>query len=358
MIKLTFIIILLYWLQINRNSEMAVSKYNYVIAGLFFLMMGLRNEAIFGDTYGYVRNFWDLQDMTIQQIIWRWPKDSFFYIFTHYLHPIVFHNYTVWLLVIAALYMYPMYIIVKRYSVNPMFSWVCFIFIGLMTFNMAGLRQTMAFGLVMTAFLMLMDGKKKYFWGLMAVAYLFHGTALICLLYYPLSKLKFNRKMVTWYVLGLPVLMLMGATILQGITSYLGQSDERFIGYGENMLGSNYTYMIQQALLVLPSLYILRHRFTEPMVALFANFSMMSFLFISMSPVIAEMFRVSMYFSWANMLLFPMAMAEVSKRNNTLPSLYIAFFVLYLIFVNKTAWQEYYFWFEDTSHIIRNFYIE
>ena len=358
MIKLTFIIILLYWLQINRNSEKAVSKYNYVIAGLFFLMMGLRNEAIFGDTYGYVQNFWNLQDMTIQQIIWRWPKDSFFYIFAHYLHPIVFHNYTVWLLVIAALYMYPMYIIVKRYSVNPMFSWVCFIFIGLMTFNMAGLRQTMAFGLVMTAFLMLMDGKKKYFFGLIAAAYLFHGTSLICLLYYPLSKLQFNKTMIKLYVVGLAVLMVMGVTVLQALTAFLGESDERFIGYGENMLGSNYTYMIQQALLVLPSLYILRHRFTEPMVALFANFSMMSFLFISMSPVIAEMFRVSMYFSWANMLLFPMAMAEVSKRNNTLPSLYIAFFVLYLIFVNKTAWQEYYFWFEDTSHIIRNFYIE
>lgn len=356
MIKLTFIIIFLYWLNINRHNQKEVGRYNYVIALLFFLMMGLRNEAIFGDTYGYVQNFWYLENMTIQQIVWRWPKDTFFYIFTHYLHPFVFHNYTVWFLAIAALYMYPMSLIVKRYSVNPMFSWVCFIFIGLMSFNMAGLRQTMALGLVMIAFLMLMENKNKYFWGLMALAYFFHGTSLICLLYYPISKLKFNRKILACYVVGFIVLLLMDTAIMQNIIAYIGESDERYISYGENLHGSNYTYMIQQALILLPSLYIMRKRFSEPLVALFANFSLIAFLFISLSPMIAEMFRVSMYFSWANMLLFPMAMVEVTKKDYLLPPLYVTFFIIYLVYINKTAWQEYYFWFEDTSQIIKNFW--
>lgn len=358
MIKLTFIIILIYWFIINKKKEKAVDKYNCVIALLFFLMMGLRNEAIYGDTYGYVLNFEALGSMSIREIVFRWPKDTFFYIFTHYLHPIVFHNYTIWLLLIAALYMFPLYRIVKRYSVNPMWSWICFIFIGLMFFTMAGLRQTMAFGFVLTGFLMLMAGKKKYFFGLMAMAYLFHGTSLICLLIFPLMRLSFNKNTIIWYVVTFVVLMVMGTTILQHVISFLAENDERYIDYGENLHGSNYTYMLQQALLVLPSLYILRNKYNNPLVALFSHLSMIAFLFVSMSPVIAEMFRLSMYFSWANMLLFPMAMDEMVKKNNFVSLLYIVFFVLYLVFINKTAWQEYYFWFEDTSHIIKNFWIK
>lgn len=352
MIKFTFIFLLLYWLGINSKNEKAVNKYNTVMTVLFIIMMGLRNEVTYGDTYGYFVNFEDFGGMSVREIIDRWPKDTFYYICGHFLHPVVSHNYTLWLFLIALLYMIPLSMIVKRYSVNPMFSWLCFIFIGLMMFVMAGLRQTIAFGFMMIAFLKLLDGKKKYFFLFIAIAYLFHATSLICLLIYPLSKLRFNRRMLLWYVAAFGVLVVMGATVLQGITSYLGENDARYISYGENLHGSNYTYMIQQAMLILPSFYFLRNRFNEPLVAFFSHLSMVAFIFVSMSPIIAEMFRVSMYFSWANMILFPMAMTEASKKKSLLPSFFIVFFILYLVFVNKTAWTDYYFWFEDATHLL------
>lgn len=357
MIKFTFIIILFYWFLINRKDEKARARYNIIIAVLFFLMMGLRNEAIYGDTYGYVKNFWDLQNMSVEDIIFRWPKDTFFYIFTHFLHPLVFHDYTLWLLFIAALYMYPMYLIVKRYSDSFMYSWVCFFFFGLMFFAMAGIRQTMAFGLVMAAFIMLLDGKKRYFFALIVAAFFFHGTSLICLIYYPLSKMKFGSKMLIWYFVAFVVLMTMGAPILQHTIELIGDNDPRYIAYGNNLHGSNYTYMLQQALIIIPSLYILRNRYHEPLVAVFSHMSIVAFLFVSMSPVIAEMFRLSMYFSWADIILFSMAMVEGAKKGSNLSYLYVFLFVVYCVFISKSACREYYFWFEDTSHIIRNFWI-
>lgn len=147
-------------------------------------------------------------------------------------------------------------------------------------------------------------------------------------------------------------MLIMGETVLTQIIGYIGENDTRYISYGENLKGSNYTYMIQQALLILPSLYFLRNRFNETLVALFLHFSMVAFIFVSMSPVIAEMFRLSMYFSWADMIVFPMAMYEASRHKSLLPLIFMIFFVVYMIFINGTVMNQYYFWFEDATNML------
>lgn len=353
MILLLFILILIYWYTTNRDDKKAVTRYNVIITVLLVLLMGLRNECIYSDTYGYFLNFRMLENMDIAAIIARWPKDSFYYVFNHYMHPIISHNFSVWLCLIAILYMTPLSLIVKRYSVNPMWSWVCFIFLGLMMFVMAGLRQTIAMGFILIAFLKLMDGSKKYFFLFVAIAFLFHGSSFVCFLIYPLSKIRFDKTMIKWYFGAFIVMLVMGETVLTNIISYVGENDTRYIGYGESLNGSNYTYMIQQALLVLPSLYFLRNRYGERNIAIFLHLSMMAFIFVSLSPVIAEMFRLSMYFSWANMIVFPLAMNEASKRHSIAPSIYISFFTIYLVFINGTVMNKYYFWFEDATHLLQ-----
>jgi hypothetical protein len=236
-----------------------------------------------------------------------------------------------------------------------MLSWLCFAFIGLMMFVMAGLRQTVAFGLIYIGFMCLMDGKRLQFFISIAVAYLFHGTALIFLIAYPIvvCKLKFSKFSILYYLIAIIVSLVAGVTVLTYVIDFIGQSDDRFLGYGENLYGSNYTYLIQQVLLVIPALYFLRHRYNERTVAVFAHLSMIALVAISLSPVIAEMFRVSMYFSWALMILFPMAINEASKSMSGITSIVVVLMLLYLILINGSLLNEYYFWFEDTSSYIR-----
>ena len=355
MIAITFFFILIYWYLIKNSGSQAVKRYNVVIPLLFFLVGGLRNAAIYGDTFGYVRGFIDLENMSLQDIAFEHPKDTFFYIASHYLHPVLFHNYTLWLLLIAAIYTYPMFKLVRDYSANPMWSWVLYVLLGYFSFGMAGLRQTVAMGFCFYSFLHLVKGE----WGksliIIAIAYLFHGTALLFLLIFPFTRIKFsfNKYTILIYAVIMVVIGLYGTAILGGLTESLGTRDERYISYGEDMRGSTYTYMIQQLFVVLPSLYFLRNRFHEPKVALFAHISVIALLFISLSPVIAEMFRVSMYFSWANMVLFPMAMVEASKRDKRIPAIFISIIVIYLVFINKSILVPYFFWFQDASSITR-----
>lgn len=355
MLIIIFAFIIIFWYQFGVKSESNRKKYITVTTVVLLLIMGLRNCVIYNDTYSYVMNFHYLEDMSVESIRSQWPKDSFFYVATHYIHPLIFHNYTIWLLVISAIYIIPLSLIIRRYSVNPMLSWVCFIFLGMMMFTMAGLRQTVAMGLTLISFLALIDRKRILFIALLFSATLFHGSALIFALVYPLVyyKIKFNQKIIFVYVGATVVSMIAGQTILSSIIDVVGENDQRYIGYAQDMQGSTFTYFFQQLLLVIPALYFLKDRYDDRIVALFAHLSMIALMFVSLSPTIAEMFRVSMYFSWANMILFPLAMKKAMQRGSYVQPAIMVFIAVYLIFINKTLTNPYYFWFEDATHLLQ-----
>lgn len=363
MIKFTFIFIILYWVLAQPKGEKAINKYITFCAILFIAMMGLRNEAIFGDTYSYVSNFNELSSYSLKDVLERWEKDPVFWISSYLLYPVIGGNYTIWLSLIAILFMFPVTKLIRKYSEEPMYSWIIFIFIGFMFFAMAGLRQTVAMGIDLIGFLILLDQNRTkrnriiWFVALVVLASRFHGTALLCLMGLLFVDRQFGGKAVAFYLLTLVAGWLLGSSLLTDATYFLGQYDERYLLYAEDMHGSNTTYFIQQLIIVLPTLYSLRNSYKNPFVATLCHFSIIGLLFVSLSPFIAEMFRVSFYFSWANIILFPMAIKAMRKVIPALPIVFLLFFVVYLVFVNKTAWQEYYFWFENTNHIIQHFNI-
>lgn len=70
MILALFIFITIFWFCIRKN-ENNIAKYTKITAILFFLLAGLRNEAFYSDTYGYIQNFYILGDISVQDIILR-----------------------------------------------------------------------------------------------------------------------------------------------------------------------------------------------------------------------------------------------------------------------------------------------
>lgn len=359
MIKFTFIFIILYWLLAQPKGEKAVNRYITFCAILFIAMMGLRNEAIFGDTYLYVDFFKDLNHKTLSSVINDNDRDYSFWVVSYFLNKILSGNYTLWLLLIAVLFMLPVLVLIRRYPVEPMYSWILFIYLGFMYFTMAGLRQTVAMSFTMTGFLILLDNNREKkartirFILLISLASLFHSSALICLVGVLFLKRPFRWSTLTFYFLALLFGLFLGRGILQDVTLFLGKYDERYMLYGNNMIGSTYTYLLQQLIVVIPSMIVLKQKFHDPFIMPFFHFSIIGLLFVSLSPFIAEMFRLSYYFSWANLVIFPMAINSLRKKAPFAISFYLLFFIVYLIFINGTAWEDYYFWFEDTRHLIQ-----
>lgn len=359
MLLLLYLFIIVYWLIVNKSDSKSVNTYITLTGLAVFLISGLRNEAIYGDTIHYCKAFDELKDYSFYQIRMEWPKDPFFYVFTRILHPFVLHSYTGWLLVIAAVYIIPVTGLIRRYSPDPMISWVCFIYLGLFTFSMAGLRQTIAMGILLFGFLSLCKGKQWHFFICLLLAYLFHGTSLIFAIVYPFVRWKwrFSAKMLWIYGIAIVVAIIVGYAFLHSLTAILGESDMRYIEYGNKMAGSNYTYIIQQMLVLAPSLFLLRKKFNHPAVALFAHISLIALVFVAMSPAIAEMFRVSMYFSWANIILLAMALSSGVASGRSLKAAFVLLISFYLFVINGILTSQYFFFFENADEYISNTYI-
>ena len=362
MIKFTFLFIILYWLLLKPNGEKAVNRYITLCAILFIAMMGLRNEAIYADTCGYVGDFKELYKYSLKYIFILYKKDAFFWIVSFYLSKLFNGNYTVWLSLIAVSFMLPVTKMIRRYSLEPMYSWILFIYLGFMFFVMAGLRQTAAMSLTLTGFLILLDesrGQKKrvlWFVGCVVIASLFHGSAWICLIGLLFYKRSFGGTTIILYIVTLAIGMIMGKSILNEVVSVVTQYNDRYLSYAEAMRGSSYTYFIQQLLIVIPTLYFLRNNLRNTLVATLCHFSIIGLLFVSLSPFIAEMFRMSFYFSWANIVLFPVAIKAMRREIPIAPALFLFFVVFYLVFIDGTVMMNHYFWFEDTKSIIQQMY--
>lgn len=358
MVLLLYLFIILYWYIYGRHDYETQKRYIYITSIFILLIMGLRNCAIYDDTLGYVLNFEDLKYDSIAEIIDNNHKDTFFWVFSYYISQISGGNYTIWLCVISAVYIIPVLFLLKYFSPNPMVSWVAFIFNGLLFFSMAGLRQTMAMGLVILAFIALTKRKDMWYFLLIGLAYLFHGTSLISLLIYPIVKfnIKFTKWITFYYLILTIVVIAIGEAFLHPLTTFLGRYDAR---YGDYVMseGSTYTYLLIQICLVVPSLYILQSRMKEVWIAWFSNLSMLAIVFVAGSPIISEMFRVSMYFSWAEIILFAIAMNEVYYRNRSIPILFISLITIYLLFISPNLLREYLFFFEDSYNYVSTHYI-
>lgn len=356
MILLAYIFLIVFWIIESRRGEKGTNTYLIVTSTAFFLLVGLRNMAIYGDSLGYVVGFESMESKSVDEVLLRWTKDPIFYLISKLIGSLCNYNYTIWFLIISASYFIPLFFLLKRYSANIMQSWVAWIFVGLLFFVMAGLRQTVSMGLVMTAFLMLMKKKDIAFFLIMIAAYLLHGASFIALLIYPVVRFKweFTRKSLWAYIILTIIGIGFGTTIMPNVTELLGEQDKRFIEYGQGMKGATYTYFIQQLLLVLPSIYLLRNKWREKHISIFAHISMISLLMVAMSPAIAEMFRASMFFSWAILILFPMAMKEIAVKQPIVPVIFISLMTIYLLFINGSLLNEYFFWFEDTTLYINN----
>lgn len=359
MITFVFFFSILSWLFVNPQNSKSKNNYIFLISLMYFLIMGLRNEVIYGDTHGYVHYFKLIHKLSITEVIALWDKDPYFWIITYYISRITNGNYTIWLSIISFLLILPLAKLIKKYSVEPLYSFVLFVYLGLLSFCMAGLRQTVSISFILIGAITLLDNSRTtkskiiYYSICVFIATLFHGASFVALLALPFINRPFNRSAILIYILIIVICFISGRYLMSNLVGYLGQFDERYLGYGESMHGATFGYFIQQFILIAPSVLFLKHRFYEQPIALLLHLSFIGLICVSLSPIIAEMFRLSYFFTWANILLVPYTIQEMRKVNILMPLMFMIILILLIVFVFKV--DDYYFFFENTSHLSTHF---
>ena len=158
---------------------------------LIFLVYALRAPTVGRDVIGYK----EMYDYTFEV---SWENYDYVYFESGYVFLMkVFTKlqlpFQFFLAFVSALTLIPVFVFTYKYSKNYFFSviiYICYIFFE---FYLTGLRQAIAMSIALMGLLWFIEAKKcawlKYLL-VIGIAALFHKSALICLLFLPLSYIK------------------------------------------------------------------------------------------------------------------------------------------------------------------------
>ena len=157
-----------------------------------FLLYVLRYKRVGVDTIGYVNFFEsDIRNMTFGEIFnveaLRVEVGYRFYV---KLISLITDNYTVYFLFNGIIVFGSIYRFALKYSKNPFLVIYCFITLGTYQFFETGLRQALAISICLFAVDFIKDKKLVRFVLVVFLASLFHKSAWIFLMAYPLSLIK------------------------------------------------------------------------------------------------------------------------------------------------------------------------
>lgn len=263
-----------------------------------FLVIALQSEQNNGDLVQYHSAFERYRDYTWAdfQLIKNNIKDPFYHIcgslFAHL--GFSFHG---WHMLIGFIYAFSIYLLVSRYSSNVYISYIVLITVGSFGFAMSGLRQTLAFAFLMFSFKYLENKKIIKFILFVLMASLFHSTAIIFLLAYPLYRLKLRLRNLILLGIGAVVVILNGRLFLERFVSFIG-TDEIYSDYLNKESGLSIAGIIIFSFILIFCLVSYRLGFEDAKYKGLCNLAVVSLTFRILSvTMIAEMFRVSMYFA-------------------------------------------------------------
>lgn len=331
----TFLIILASLFTDESNSR---QKLNYILfSGLILILVsGLRSFYIgTDDTSIYYSYFKRDYDKSFEEI-WRDEnKDPIYYIFIKCLSLIFGNDFHAVLVVCAAIYVIPVCILIKKESPDAMVSLVLLITMSYFFFSMNGIRQSLAMGFLTLAYFPLKDRKPLRFILLVAAAACFHKTALVFLIAYPMSKLGFNKLSLSCYA-GLFILCLFwGKDVMEVITSSAAKYDERLQYYELGRTTLTYSGLIQLSLLTIFALFYRKRLLAKDKNnGILFQLMFLAIIFQSLADIIAEMFRVAMYFSMFMIILIPRIFPVVAANDRkplkyTLVSLLLIYFFFF-----------------------------
>lgn len=317
---------------------------------VLFLTITLRHKVCFLDTYNYVQYYDLLKNIDFSNISNNWSKDISFWYLSKAISLFSNGNYTIWFGTLAISYIIPLYLLLKKYSQNIQISLILFCCLGFALFSMTGLRQTLAMGFTMGALYCLLNSKKTYFLLLVILGSLFHMSAIVFLMLYPLTKLPTSKKYIFIYII-------FGVIIYYVFIKYLpillmSSMDSRFEVYLQSDSKLNYTGLIRQILLFIISFIYLGNNRRIYTNRIFLIMSITGIFFQSMAGIVPEMFRLSMYFSIANIFLLSNALTSNPKARSLK---YFIILILTLYFItseNAGFLNNYYFFFQNVPNIV------
>lgn len=218
LIYILFLLIL--HLLLTTVSKRNHSKFEMLFCGAAYLglivLAAFRGPTVGADTLDYISDYNEINKYSFSEVLEIYSGYESFYLICK-LFKLIDLPLAAWFAFIEIIYVSAIARLIHKDSTDKIYSIILFITIGLYLFSLAGLKQTMAMGLVLHAFMEIRS--KRYITTvlLLILAYFTHPTAAIflpALLFY----LCRNIKHYILIVIGVVLLLVFGAKYI--LTSF------------------------------------------------------------------------------------------------------------------------------------------
>lgn len=301
------------------------------IAGIgLWLIASLRSSDFGPDTPGYIVKYLLMSQQTINDV-WldvfdRDIKDPLFYFLAKLLSEIGVGP-QVWLSILSLSFIGSFCWLVSRYSSEPLLSFIFLVCSEYLYFSFTGLRQTLALSFIIFSLYFLLQGRLLKFSLLVLIASAFHSSAIIFFLAIFLRSMR-AHKFYLPVILGSFVVANMFGDYIRSAVAVMGWAGMDKYSDSHEVL-NNSGFIIQFALFLLCLFYRQRVESLKQHYVLIYNLFFVGVIFQSMSVVIAEFFRVAMYFNIFSVVLLPAVV--VSERRPIIKAALYAVFMIVLV---------------------------
>lgn len=288
-------------------------KIYITFAGILFVVFAsLRSIDVGRDTSMYYRLFGYMQSMSsLKEAFSSWMLGGvepgyavMEYFFAKY------SNFQMMLFVAALFSIVPTMVVIYKYSTDYYMSLFLYIAFGFFSFAMNPIRQAIAIGICMIAFIFAKEKKLLPYLGMIVLACLFHTSAIVFLPTYWLSKIKYNKKTLVVYVMLLAIANLFKGQFFRFINLF---SRQEYTSTGDAGGTRMYLFMLASMLLMI----IYHNKFIEKdketntqLMCMFA----ISTLIWPIASANAAVFRLYYYYQIFMVFCIPSFIASLGRK--------------------------------------------
>lgn len=314
---------------------------------ILFLIAATRSVYFGPDPLGYVLSYNRLSYNSFSSLWFNFinyiGKDPFFNLFSKIIN-MTGINAQLWLAILSGIFIFSVSKLIYSYSDEPYLSFIALISIGYFYFSLTALRQVTAMAIILLTYKYLREQKFFYFILFVLLASLFHASALIFLIAYPISHININLKQIIGIILALMISIYFSSFIKQ-IIRYIAWTDT-LASYADRQVTLNYSGFIIQI-----SIFMFCWAFKDKVlekdhknITLY-NLLFLGLVFQSFSTIVAEFFRVSHYFSIFNIILISKAIDVIDHKGLKMYVYMVILSIFIIYFFRSGSFQEFaFFW--------------
>lgn len=320
-----------------------------LMGSCLFLFAALRSYEVGTDLPGYFRFYGEDGEMDfIDIMLVRSTRDPFFHAFLHVLYQIS-HNPQLMLVAIGAFVAATFSFMAYREKGNVLLIYILFIGLRMYSFTLSGLRQAMALGVIFVAYVMLREKKYIRYVVLVILASLFHKSALIFLLAYPIIKYKNTSSFIIGALSVCAINLATGGALALLIKG--AAFEERFEGYSmDQAFHGGFTFIVYLLLFIYALVRYKDMKRIDNTYPESLRILTMGFALAFIGQTVENVFRMAYYFNFVNFMMVPVllsASASSKTEKNAIQFLVaIVFSLQYLILGQGAEIEEYSFFWE------------